>query len=381
MKKIYKGVMVAISVIGLVAILLFIFWQLQPSKKLNIYILDKTVTRSNRPEHRALVWVLNQDRIVGPDGKTYRVNEDYWGFFPIDLNQQLFDFKAIRLNEVDAYAAAYDAAYYADCYGVYSFEWYKNDAQPIRSSKVYGGLNQNDYLLLKSMKDMGKLIIGEYNMFSTPTNALMRSKAEELFNVSWTGWSGVFCRNLTPNEAGGPAPWMPKLYESQHLKPWPSEGKGIILLSNDGLVDVLVDGEDINSAFPVIISDNTGISRFGLISEIPFTGWFEFVVPGSNAVTPSTFKINTTQQGLQKLRAIGLTNEFPAVIQAKSNEFTFYFAGDFTENKVTMFTSKMMGGKFLNQLLEGKSENSQFFYKFYSPLMENILNSYINKTQ
>jgi len=40
-----------------------------------------------------------------------------------------------------------------------------------------------------------------------------------------------------------------------------------------------------------------------------------------------------------------------------------------------------MGGKFLNQLLEGKSENSQFFYKFYSPLMENILNSYINKTQ
>jgi len=76
-----------------------------------------------------------------------------------------------------------------------------------------------------------------------------------------------------------------------------------------------------------------------------------------------------------------LTNEFPAVIQAKSNEFTFYFAGDFTENKVTMFTSKMMGGKFLNQLLEGKSENSQFFYKFYSPLMENILNSYINKTQ
>ncbi|HNT42334.1 MAG TPA: hypothetical protein PKN78_08890, partial [Tenuifilaceae bacterium] len=82
MKKIYKGVMVAISVIGLVAILLFIFWQLQPSKKLNIYILDKTVTRSNRPEHRALIWVLNQNRIVDPDDKTYRINEDYWGFFP-----------------------------------------------------------------------------------------------------------------------------------------------------------------------------------------------------------------------------------------------------------------------------------------------------------
>lgn len=63
--------------------------------------------------------------------------------------------KGIRISEVDSFANFFDAAYLADCYGVQSFEWYKGKAQPTISQKVYGGLNQNDYLFIKNMLEKG----------------------------------------------------------------------------------------------------------------------------------------------------------------------------------------------------------------------------------
>ena len=38
-----------------------------------------------------------------------------------------------------------------------------------KSRKIYGGLNNNDFLLIKEMKDRNKLIIMEYNSFDYPT--------------------------------------------------------------------------------------------------------------------------------------------------------------------------------------------------------------------
>jgi hypothetical protein len=355
---------------------LFLIWKFQPKKKLNVYILDKTVVRKDRPEHKAFVWLLNQNRYVEPNGEAYSVSRDYWGFFPIDLASGIFDFKAIRINEVDAYAAAYDAAYYTDCYGVYSFEWYKNITQPTHSSKVYGGLNQNDFLLLKNMKENGKLIIGEYNMFSTPTNALIRSKTEQLFNIMWTGWAGKVFKTLDPELPNGPAEWMAKLYESQHLKPWPKENEGIVLISNDGLIDVLEMKTGLKSLLPQIKSTASGQKKFGIPKEIAYTGWFEFTVPSVMATVHANYKLNITTEGLELLNKLGISPEFPAIIQATENEPTFYFAGDFAENPVITSTSKMAGGKFLNKLFIKKTERTIFFNTFYTPLIETILDDY-----
>ncbi len=181
-------------------------------------------------EHKSL-YGSNYFRIVGPDGNSYKHRIDYWGFFPIDIKHQLFDIKSMRLNEIDAYAAVYDAAYYADCYGVYSYEWYKTDSRVPNTSKVYGGLNQNDYLFLKRMKELGKLTIGEYNIFSSPTNALIRSKTEDLFNISGLVGRANTAQTSTFLIRERPAEWMVKLYENQHQKPWPGNGSGIILIS------------------------------------------------------------------------------------------------------------------------------------------------------
>jgi hypothetical protein len=378
MKRVIKYLLMITGCFIVLFLGLNITWSLRDKKKLNIYILDKTVTRFDRPEHKSLVWLLNYERFVGPDGKTYKVDEDYYGFFPIDFEQELFDFKSIRINEVDAYADAYDAVYYTDCYGVFSFEWYKGKTKTTHSQKVYGGLNQNDFLLLKKMKEGNKLVIGEYNMFSTPTNALLRSKAESLFDITWTGWSGKSFRTLNASEMDGPPEWMPKLYESQHLNAWPQDKSGVVLVSNDGLIELLVLGEDLRSLFPVIGTTPEYASKLGVTGSVEYDQWFEFITPGGNTVVPSTFSLDVSPEGKKILEKISLQSQFPAVVRATPGGFTFYFAGDFAENDVKMFTSRMAGGKWLNKLLtdNAKPVNSKFFNGYYQPLMRSILNEY-----
>ncbi|HDP75335.1 MAG TPA: hypothetical protein ENN49_05615 [Bacteroidales bacterium] len=377
MKKIAFYLLSVIAFILLIIIGLHLAWYFQKPKTLNLYILDKTVTQADRIEHKSLVWLLNHFRIVGPDGKSYNHKTDYWGFFPIDLNQQLFDIKSIRLNEVDAYAAVYDAAYYADCYGVYSYEWYKTKTKTPNSSKVYGGLNQNDYLLLKRMKELDKLIIGEYNMFSSPTNALIRTKTEELFNVTWTGWAGKYCSNLgVINYGKGPAEWMIKLYEKQHHRPWPSKGSGIILISNDGLIDVLEEETHLQDPKVKIVPETAILQWSNNPKDTEFYGWFDIIIEGNGSEVYASFKLETTPEGEEKLKSYGLKNQFPAVVKGHSDKFCYYFAGDFAENNVSMATSKLKGGKTFNKLLHLNSHKIKFFNDFYLPLLKNIISHY-----
>ncbi|MBN1990285.1 MAG: hypothetical protein JW783_12865 [Bacteroidales bacterium] len=370
-------------IVGAVVLLYLILASIrlfEPRKQLNIYVLDKTVTDFSRQEHRSFNWILNRYRYVNPDGKPYSYKKDYYGFFPVNLEQEVFDFRSLRINEVDAFAASYDIAYYTDCYGVYSFEWYKGKTKPIRSQKVYGGLNQNDYLLLKGMLDKGKLVIAEYNMFSTPTNSLVRNKTEELFGISWLGWSGKYFSSFSPTNEQGPPEWMPNLYESQHLGAWPTDKSGVVLISNDGLIEVLIDGVHLNAPFPTLVATNDATQKYGIASNVSYTNWFEFIGANSNEVAAS-FNLDITDEGKRILAKLNLDATFPAVIKGAELNY-YYFAGDFAQNPVCMPASRIAGGLAVNRLFTGfgTSYESMFFYNFYAPLMSTILNdSYSNK--
>ncbi len=377
MRKLTIFLIVIFSLALFTLLTLHILWRAQKSKMLNIYLLDKTVNHPDRPEHKSLVWVLNHNKIVGPDGQPYNYKTDYWGIFPIDVEQQMFDIKSLRLNEIDAYAAVYDAAYYADCFGVYAFNWYKENSKKFGSSKIYGGLNQNDYLLLKRMKDLGKLIIGEYNMLSSPTNALIRSKTEDLFNLEWSGWSAKYINDLSQVNKKESSNWMIKLYEQQHLKPWPKKGSGIILLSNDGIIDVLVEDIDLKSSKVRIIVNPPLSSITNAPVNVYFNGWFDIVYPKKESNILASFNIDANAKGMKKLKELGLPAEFPAIVQARTNEFIYYFCGDFAENRVNMFCSKLKGGKNLNRLLGNDSNGKEFFNNFYEPLISHLLKSYL----
>lgn len=381
MKKYIKITLFALASILLVFMILHIGWRFKDRQTLNVYILDKTVTQLDRPEHKSLVWALNYNRFVKPNCKAYSNKSDYYGFFPIDIATEAFDFKSIRINEVEEYAEKYDVAYYADCYGVQSFEWYKGKTKPVRSQKVYGGLNQNDYLLLKSMLEKDKLVIGEYNMFSTPTNALVRIKTEELLDINWKGWSGKYFSSLNVNAPDGPPLWMKNLYESQHLGVWPNSKQGIVFLNNDGLIEVLAIDEHLTQGFPVIISSDEAVQRFEVANQIVYENWFEVIEPGGNKVL-SHFKLHLTPEGEEKLKRIGISNTFPAIIEGKNNGKMFYFCANFAENPAHMWTSKIAGGKTINHFLTrfGTTNRAKFFKHYYHPLIKNILKEYAEHT-
>lgn len=368
--------LVALFLIGY--LILNAIWAFKPQHTLNVFILDKTVTTPACPEHSSLTWLLTHLRVVGPDAKPYRTRSDYWGFMP--RADQQFDFKTIRIHEVDAYAAAFDMAYYADCYGVYAFEWYKDfKARDLSSSKVYGGLNQNDFLLLKKMHEYGKLVIGEYNMLNAPTNALIRNKAEELFNLRYSGWSGRYYASLDTSQPAGPPLWMVNLYEAQHLKPWPNDSQGIVILSNSGSIDLLLLDTDLQQPMPIIEATELGISSYGLPAQIAYPGWFELMTAGNDALCPATFRLHTTEQGSKHLEQLGLPSQFPAVIQAQADSPTFYFCADFAENPTIPFCSKLHGGLWFNKQLIGTEAEANFFANFYTPLMQHLLAQYTPK--
>lgn len=374
MKKVVVILVIIAALVLSTFLGLHIGWRFKEKRVLNVYILDKTVTRSDRPEHKSLIWVLNTNRFVLPNQKSYSNTEDYYGFFPIDIKKEAFDFRSIRINEVDTYAAIYDVAYYADCYGVHSFEWYKGRSKPISSQKIYGGLNQNDYLLMKRMLDYGKLVIGEYNILSSPTNALVRSKTEELLGISWSGWSGRYFPTLDIDASNGPPPWMKNLFESQHMGVWPKGKSGIVLVNNDGLIEILVEGVHLNSSLPHAISTNDALTRFGIKQNIPFEQWFEFINPLQNTVH-SEFKLDATSLGEETLSRIGLSSQFPAIIEGSELGKFFYFCGDFAENPAQLWTAKILGGSRLNHFLYrfDTPNRSDFFRYFYNPLITNIL--------
>ncbi len=377
MKKVFLYISIVIGTLLILFLALRIGWTSKEKKVLNIYILDKTVNSTDRLEHKSFTWLLNNNRYVKPDSKNYSYSKDYYGFFPVDIENEIFDFKSLRINEIDAYAEIYDVAYYTDCYGVYSFEWYKGKTKPIRSQKVYGGLNQNDFLLMKNMIDSGKLVIAEYNMFSTPTNALVRSKTEDLLGISWSGWSGKYFATLDVTNENGPQEWMKNLYESQHLGVWPINQPGIVLINNDGLIDVLTLGKHLNSSIPIIKSTEVAINRFGVAQDIIYEQWFEFISSGINEVH-SSFFIDVTPEGKETLDRLGLSNFFPAVVEGNANKKYFYFCGDFAENPVKIWTAKFYGGRWLNHFLYrfNTSNRAVFFRDYYTPLIDSILFEY-----
>ena len=171
---------------------------------------------------------------------------------------------------------------------------------------------------------------------------------------------------------------MKNLYESQHLGVWPSEGSGIILISNDGLLEILEKGKHLNNPIPTIETSTEAVKRFRLAESILFEQWFEIVSSGENIVH-SNYSLDVTEQGQEVLQKIGLTNEFPTIIEGKSLNF-FYFCGDFSENPAQMWTAKLAGGKWLNHFLTrfGSTNKAKFFRRYYTPLIESIISEQLS---
>jgi hypothetical protein len=378
---------VLISLLSIAALFLIVFsswfiWYIKPYKSLKVYILDKTVPTTERQEHRSFNWILNHDKYVRKDGNLYNVNDDYFGFFPKNTGSAEFDFKSIRIHEIEDYALNYDMCYYTDTYGVYYNEWYRQNSfeEQHISNKVYGGLNQNDYLFLKEMKNHKKLIITEFNFYNAPTNSLIREKLEDLFGLKWSGWTGRYFPSMdTIREVNFPK-WIVRLYKEQNNNTWPFKNGGIVLIHKFGTVAILENQTHLLKEWPVIQSSKETVEEFGVVESIEYLNWFDITFTSDTNKVLANFHFNVNEKGDSLLHSYNLQSIFPAVIEHTNDYLFYYFGGDFADNPVKLGSSYFFG---YNQIASSfssirKNNPKEFYWNYYYPLMSKILDDYYN---
>jgi hypothetical protein len=364
-----------LAIIIPILLLSFLTWYYMEKKAYRIYILDKTVLNQKYSEHKSFNWILNSNRITKENGKPYSVSNDYYGFKPVRTRQpKEYQIKRLDLYEILSFSDDIDMVYYIDSYGVSYEDWYEKPADKLHSSLIYGGINQNDYLLLNEMKRKNKLIITEFNLLGSPTSDLNRHKIETLFDFYWTGWTGCYYRSLNianPNIPG----WITALYEKKYSKKWNFTGQGIIFVNENGNIVVLQNDIHLNSSYMKIVSGEYGKKEYGLPDYQYYSFWFDVINPGESNTVVASYQLDLTKQGKDELNKAMIPYNFPAVIEHLNDYKFYYLAGDFSDRDMFYSSSYFRGVSHVAKVFSLKNSNSKnsFFWRFYQPLVENIL--------
>lgn len=344
----------------------FWLWQIKKEQNLDLLIIDKTVPDTTYREHKGLMWLLNQQKYVQSDGKSYDLQEDYIGFVPKD--NQTYDIKNIPSSY-----EKYDAVYIADTYGVYEEEFQHKNVSGQRSSKLYGGLTDNDMDALKDMAmNEGKTLIAEFNSMAQPTTEETRKKFYSLFNLEWSGWIGRYFSELQNSEV---PQWVRDNYENQYDESYHFTGPGYVLVDeNDQLV--ILDKEDIGKKGVVFSTTEQGEGFIGEEINVPYSYWFDIVEAINPDEVMANYTLSLSKSGKDTLKALNLPVTFPAVIHGENRQFdTYYFSGDYADQADVPNLYQTVGFSTWRKWTESSSPDnmSQFYWKAYSPMMKAIL--------
>jgi hypothetical protein len=358
--------------------ILWFTWIASPSHQLNIFVMDKSMTSKESGKHSGLFWVLANEKIERSNGKLYSSQEDYFGFFPHENSKYAIkDLSKYSNTQLDSLSETIDVAYYADTYGVSNDEWQGKEPKYKYSLKMYGGLEENDYLFLKKMIAKKKPIIAEFNFFAKPTSDGIRKKTEKLLGLKWSGWTGRYFEMLDTTIYPELPRWIVNLYKETHNGKWPFKKAGIVFVHDEKVV-VLENETDLLKETPQIITWQAEREKYSLPYCINYSGWFDITYPvdtGGSIV--SYFKIATNRQGDSLLESEGVPRVFPAVIE--NNNKLYYFCGDFNDVLLSTRFAGVKGIGCIERLLNSKESaknRTAFFWHYYLPLMEKILETY-----
>lgn len=389
MKKILIFILIFVVLIPLI---MWLLWILKKPRPLNLLILDKTVLTTAVQEHLSLSWIINNEKFVH-DKKAYSNQKDYYGFFPDDKgNFHIRDFENFSANELNNLANHYDAAYYTDMYGIYTNEWITqyypeklHDRRFIadRSRKIYGGMTRKelDYLLL--MKQNNKLIINEFNVIASPTSKEIRTQYENEFNIHWTGWVGRYFDNLDTLVNADIPRWLIDNYTSNHNGKWPFKKSGIAFVSENDQVLILQKDTHLNIDIPFIYTNEKNAKHYHLPQRIKYPFWFDVIEVSPSFEVISSYRLDTNNAG-DSLLALGkIPKVFPAAVNYKNGYNFYYFCGDFADNPISYASSRFRLIEMFSSFSYSSSPNERnsFFWKYYRPLLQQILNEEYEQTE
>ena len=354
-------------------------WEFSFRKKLNLLIVDKTVLNSNSFKHRSINWILDYEKYTKADGSYYDINKDYFGFFPKeDEKYELNDFEKLNEPEVDSLSKVYDLAYFADTYGVLGNEWYRHRDINDNSESIYGGLSEKDLLLMSKMKANKKPVIAEFNTIGYPTPTDVRKRFQNMWNIEWTGWMARYIGSLdTVNNPDLPQ-WIVRSYKKENNGQWKFKNDGMLFINLDGRVLVLENGKELRDPIPLIYTDLKNQKKYGIPSSMIYPYWID-IMKNKNDTNQiiSKYVIGTNPEGEALLSANGIPKIFPAIIHRDINYNFYYFCGDFADNPTKFRFAKLKGIsglKFLMYNAVDLTDRNRFFWEFYLPMMQTILN-------
>ena len=392
MKKVHIRIFILTFLVLLIAIPSFMYlsWYFSPRKTLNVVIIDKTVLNTKYQEHMSFYWVLRQNRYARSDGSFYNPEKDYFGFFP-DGNggYTINDLEQKSTDDLVQLADAHDMVYYTDLYGIYRIEWLneypqaKPDVKPgrmgERSELIYGGMSQNELEFLRIMKGSKKLIINEFNTFASPTSPEIRIEYEEEFDITWSGWVGRYFDNLDTAENKEIPAWLIRNYKEQNNGQWPFKKSGIAFVRNDDRIVILENETHLKNEVPHILTSKKHADYYNVAAEIKYPFWFDICKTGVSNEIVSEYFIDANEEGKSVLKQWGIPESFPAVLMNKEYPY-YYFAGDYSDNPISLSSSGFRYIQNFDFLFYPSEilERSSFFWKFYRPMLNKILDDYNN---
>ncbi len=352
-------------------------WKFSENKKMNILIIDKTVIEQPAQEHVSFCWILKNEKYLKWDGTFYDPQSDYMGFYPFkNYKYYTNDLSKRNLDQLNLLSDRADMVYFTDCYGIYNNDWFGGDVG-LRSTKIYGGMNNSDLELMKQMVSKKKLVISEFNCMGSPTKLKTRNAFEELYRIKWTGWIGRYFDELDTNKNKEIPQWVVESYIQHHNYKWTFSGQGIILVNENGRVEILEERRHLKGSLPIIYTQNINQKKFNLPKELPYPFWFEINQSSRKNNIISVFKLNTNKSGDTILYQNNILKVFPAVIErSQKNSKMYYFAADFADNPIDVNYAKFKKIEVIKNLsVNNKSiiQRESFFYAYYLPLMKKIL--------
>ena len=361
---------------------MYLAWLVSPRHKLVAAIIDKTSYTTEGNGHAAFTWVLDHERYTKNNTQFYSISHDYFGFFP--ESREKYTIKGLERfsgQQLDQLSGDADMAYITDAYGVYREQWFKKGSPGYYPGLLYGGLSEEDLKYLRLMKAAHKLILAEFNCLGNPTSEDVRDNFEHSFYLHWTGWTGRYFKSLDTTSEDDLPLWIVHFYQAAHQHSWPFSGPGIVLVNSDNRIVVLQAKTDLQDPYPKIVTDSYQRSRFGVPGEVDYPFWFEIVqadTPVNRVV--SEFQLPVTETGKQLLRQNGIPETFPAVQMHRNKDYSFfYFSGDFTQYPASIYTAYIKDIEKFRFLFYNHSDElsgREFFWRFYEPMLSNILNQY-----
>lgn len=353
----------------------FYLWKFKGSSSIKAIILDKTVPTEDYREHKNIMWILNNKKILNEyTNAPFEYNQDYYGFFPYKLNENSTEDYFIKEfpEELDN---DLDLIYLADTYGVHNNDYELDNFK--YEDLSYGGINNKE---LDEIYDVlnAKVIIGEFNIFNSPTQGEARQRTMDIFGVEWSGWIARYFKDLSKSYGEVPN-WIIQNYEKQYQEEWNKEGTGIVYVHEDGQVFVLENEKHLSENYVYTSFTDEAKSEYNLKDNVKFYYWYEILTVKDDAKVLGSFNIDVTEEGSKVLRKYGLDTSYPAFIEKRGDYNAYYMACDASDNSEIMKNYKVeFYTTFMNKLsIDNTISNKNFFWKCYYPFFNKILDEIV----